>query len=450
MPAKLVELFEAFDVDLSRPESGPKATSSLLSRRAPLQSAGRQLGRLGELVLTSDADFDAEIAATGWDPLTPSELEIFQINVGKLCNMTCRHCHVDAGPDRTDEMMDERDWSTLCIDAHRTARSAHTVDHHRRGAGAAILDFRYLVDACVERGKHVIDRCNLTILLVQQATGICADVARRAAASRSYASLPHFRPKLNTDAQRGDGTFEKSIEALRAAQRGRLRQRATPEANTHTDVQSRPARFSEGNQATLDGKASGSGSPRARLRRDLRPPLIVLEQHADLSIPRVARRDGEQSTGVHARSSSIQLQPRSTISGLMCLQHDLRSRGDGQDLRLRLQPDARHRRPRLPKRLRAHVRDFDNGPLSAKRRISNRPPLLRLHRGGRELLWRGHRLTRRGRRAGLPGSEGGPHQPRCAVMKVFRGSDRRPSHLDCSAGQSVSRQRLVVAFFRFS
>jgi radical SAM/Cys-rich protein len=173
------------------------AVLSLVSRGSPLASGAEQLRVLQRLELS---DFKASIR--------PAALEIFQINVGKLCNMSCRHCHVDAGPDRTAEVM-SRETVDLCLAAlDRTA--ATTVDI-TGGAPELNPHFRYLVDECVARGKRVIDRCNLTVLL----TGPCRDLptwlAQRGV--EIVCSLPHYR-KRNTDLQRGDGTFEKSIEAL--------------------------------------------------------------------------------------------------------------------------------------------------------------------------------------------------------------------------------------------
>ena len=177
--------------------SGPRATTSLVSRASPLASGAQQLQALQRLDI---ADFR--------EHLSPAALEIFQINVGKLCNMTCRHCHVDAGPDRQAEMM-SRETVDLCL-AALDHTAASTVDI-TGGAPELNPHFRYLVDECVARGKRVIDRCNLTILL----TGPCRDLpgwfAQRGV--EIVCSLPHYR-KRNTDLQRGYGTFEKSIEAL--------------------------------------------------------------------------------------------------------------------------------------------------------------------------------------------------------------------------------------------
>jgi radical SAM/Cys-rich protein len=180
-----------------RERAGPRATTSLASRHSPLASTREQLQALRRLPLK---EFPG--------PLRPAAIEVFQINVGKLCNMTCRHCHVDAGPDRTAEMM-SRETVDLCL-AALDETSARTVDI-TGGAPELNPHFRYLVDACIERGKHVMDRCNLTVLL----TGPCRDLPEWFAARgvEVVCSLPHYRQR-NTDLQRGEGAFEKSIEAL--------------------------------------------------------------------------------------------------------------------------------------------------------------------------------------------------------------------------------------------
>jgi radical SAM/Cys-rich protein len=199
-------------LDLSSPEAGPKPTRTLRARLSPLASTREQLAALEALDLTttrSGGDFAALLAANGWPALTPARLEIFQINLGKLCNMTCLHCHVDAGPDRADEMMD-RATVDACL-AALDGTGAHTVDL-TGGAPELNPNFRYLVDEAVRRGKHVIDRCNLTVLLIPSMRGLPQFLAERGV--EVVCSLPHHR-RRNTDAQRGKGTFERSVEALR-------------------------------------------------------------------------------------------------------------------------------------------------------------------------------------------------------------------------------------------
>ena len=202
-------------------EDGPKRTTSLYGRRTPLAAPEAQLRALHGVRVTlgptGTGRFHADLAASGWaDGLTPAPLEVIQINVGKLCNMTCRHCHVDSGPDRTAENMD-RETVDACLRAIDHIRvhphhALHTVDL-TGGAPELNPHFESLVDACVERGLHVIDRCNLTILTVRRYRHLPGWFAERGV--EVACSLPHYR-QLGTDAQRGDGTYEKSIRALRA------------------------------------------------------------------------------------------------------------------------------------------------------------------------------------------------------------------------------------------
>jgi radical SAM/Cys-rich protein len=196
------------DLDLESAETGPKRTRTLQARGSALAPPREQLRLLNSLTLARGT-FDAALAEFGCPELRPAQLDIFQVNIGRLCNMTCRHCHVDAGPDRVAENMD-RETIDLCLAAlDRT--TAHTVDI-TGGAPELNPHFRHLVDQCVARGKHVMDRCNLTALLLPRFADLPEWFAARGV--EVICSLPHYR-KRNTDAQRGDGTFEKSIEALR-------------------------------------------------------------------------------------------------------------------------------------------------------------------------------------------------------------------------------------------
>ena len=232
-----------YGVDLASTAAGPKPTKSLRARGSDLVSPSAQLRTLAQAI--PGADFEATIAQAGYrDGLLPGALDIFQINLGKLCNMTCRHCHVDAGPDRVEENMD-RATVDACL-AALDQTEAHTVDL-TGGAPELNPHFRYLVDACVARGKHVIDRCNLTILLVPRCRDLPEYFAERGV--EVVCSLPHYRAR-NTDAQRGDGTYEKSVEALRRLNavgygQGDPRRRLT--------LMSNPAgSFLAGNQALLE------------------------------------------------------------------------------------------------------------------------------------------------------------------------------------------------------
>jgi radical SAM/Cys-rich protein len=202
---------QPFASDLSSVDAGPKKTTTLQSRGLPLASPVEQIRILESVDLSRFgglADFDGAVEASGGERLRAGGVEIFQINVGKLCNMTCRHCHVDAGPDRWRESMDEA-TAIACVRA-LDLTDAQTVDL-TGGAPELNPHFRYLVDESVARGKHVIDRCNLTVLLLQRCRDLPEWLAERGV--EVVCSLPHHRQR-NTDAQRGDGTFAKSIEAL--------------------------------------------------------------------------------------------------------------------------------------------------------------------------------------------------------------------------------------------
>jgi radical SAM/Cys-rich protein len=181
-------------------------TSSMRLRRLPLATPDRQRDRLGEAPLARE--FDATLQQAGLWPLTPLGIDVLQINVGRFCNQTCLHCHVDAGPDRTDEMM-TRETMTLCLEALDRA-PIRTVDI-TGGAPELHAHFRWLVEACCSRGRHVIDRCNLTVLELPSQRGLAGFLADHQV--EIVCSLPHYRA-LNTDRQRGAGVYEKSIAAL--------------------------------------------------------------------------------------------------------------------------------------------------------------------------------------------------------------------------------------------
>ena len=176
---------------------------TLSRQNLPLSNPVNQVILLNSLNLPN-GNFDRAISK----PITPANLDIFQINLGKLCNMTCKHCHVDAGPDRTTENMNRATIDACLVALDKT--TAHTVDL-TGGAPELNRHFEYLVDQCVQRGKHIIDRCNLTVLLLPGKTHLPEWFAHRKV--EVVCSLPHYR-KRNTDLQRGDGTFEQSINAL--------------------------------------------------------------------------------------------------------------------------------------------------------------------------------------------------------------------------------------------
>jgi radical SAM/Cys-rich protein len=180
--------------------------ASLLTRGSPLAAPDEQRAVLANLRL--DREFDEALASAGFWPLHPGDIEVLQINVGKLCNQTCRHCHVDAGPDRREIM--SRETMTQCLAALQRS-SIPTVDI-TGGAPELNPHFRWLVEQIVQLGRHVIDRCNLTVLTTAGQADLTEFFARHGV--EVVCSLPHYRAP-NTDAQRGDGVYAKSIAALK-------------------------------------------------------------------------------------------------------------------------------------------------------------------------------------------------------------------------------------------
>jgi radical SAM/Cys-rich protein len=153
------------------------------------------------------ADFDKKLAEHGLT-LQGSSVETLQVNVGKLCNQACKHCHVDASPARTEIM--SRETVELVIAALRRSRFP-TLDI-TGGAPELNPSFRYLVSEARAMGTHVIVRHNLTVMFEVGQDDLPQFFRNQAV--EVTCSLPYFLEK-QTDAQRGHGVFEKSIEALR-------------------------------------------------------------------------------------------------------------------------------------------------------------------------------------------------------------------------------------------
>jgi radical SAM/Cys-rich protein len=150
----------------------------------------------------------AEAAASAdHRPLKAQDVEVLQINVGKRCNQTCQHCHVDAGPDRKEVMT--REVIDACLN-FLTKTAIPTLDI-TGGAPEMHPNFREIVERGSALGRHVMDRCNLTITRLPNYSYIPEFLAEHRV--EVVASLPSFAPKL-TDTQRGEGVFEDSILAL--------------------------------------------------------------------------------------------------------------------------------------------------------------------------------------------------------------------------------------------
>ncbi|WP_207431861.1 arsenosugar biosynthesis radical SAM (seleno)protein ArsS [Sabulibacter ruber] len=184
---------------------------SLKAQHSLLAIAQEQIGIIqhGPNPDFSLVPFEDQLKKSDLYPLKPLPAEILQINIGKMCNQVCKHCHVDAGPDRKEIMT--RETMQQCLEVLQANRHLKTVDL-TGGAPEMNPDFRWFVTEISKLGRHVMVRCNLTILL----------------ANKKYHDLPLFYKQHNvevvsslpfytqdrTDRQRGNGVFEDSIKAL--------------------------------------------------------------------------------------------------------------------------------------------------------------------------------------------------------------------------------------------
>ncbi len=153
--------------------------------------------------------FAEKLGAANLFPLTAVTVSTLQVNVGKRCNQACQHCHVDAGPNRTEEM--SRETAEYVIDALRRHPGIGTLDI-TGGAPELNPHFRYLATAARALGRHVIDRCNLTILFEPGQENLAEFLA--GGGIEVIASLPYYLAE-RTDRQRGLGVFDKSVEGMR-------------------------------------------------------------------------------------------------------------------------------------------------------------------------------------------------------------------------------------------
>ena len=185
--------------------------TSLKHQGNPLAVAENQLAVLSGTnpgVAANQFDFGSALAGSNVDSLIADRVEILQVNLGKMCNMTCAHCHVDAGPDRR-EIMEPKEIDA-CIEVLRKNPEIKTIDL-TGGAPEMNPHFRKIVSAARALDRHVIDRCNLTILLAKGYEELPEFLAENKV--EIVASLPCYLEE-NTDSQRGDGAYSKSIEAL--------------------------------------------------------------------------------------------------------------------------------------------------------------------------------------------------------------------------------------------
>jgi len=152
--------------------------------------------------------FGAALGRNGALRLSRFAPHTFQINVGKLCNQACHHCHVDAGPRRTEMMT--RATAERVVELLTASRGVRIADI-TGGAPELNPNFRFLVESARSIGREVIVRCNLTVLFVPGMEWL--PEFYRDSRVRLVCSLPCYTAE-NVEKQRGRGVFEKSIEAL--------------------------------------------------------------------------------------------------------------------------------------------------------------------------------------------------------------------------------------------
>jgi radical SAM/Cys-rich protein len=153
--------------------------------------------------------FKEKLSTLGFYPLRPTGLEIFQVNIGYMCNQVCKHCHVDAGPDRKEIMT--RETMQQCLDV-LVNTPVHTLDI-TGGAPEMNPHFRWFVEEARKIGiKEIIVRSNLTIIESNPKYYNLPDFFKENKV-RVCSSLPFYNAS-KTDRQRGEGVFIKSIEAL--------------------------------------------------------------------------------------------------------------------------------------------------------------------------------------------------------------------------------------------
>lgn len=181
---------------------------SLIRRQSTLAKAQAQREILQGNQVAQLPQFEDSLRQHALPVLEAAGIEVLQVNVGKLCNQTCTHCHVDAGPDRRESM--SRETAEAIISALQKFEIP-TLDI-TGGAPEMNPNFRWLVEQAHALDRRIIDRCNLTILVANGYRDLPQFLADHGV--EVVASLPCYLED-NCDRQRGDGVFQRSIEALR-------------------------------------------------------------------------------------------------------------------------------------------------------------------------------------------------------------------------------------------
>lgn len=158
-------------------------------------------------------DFASRLAAVGERGLSRAAVTTLQLNIGRRCNLACHHCHVGAGPKRSEAM--DRVGAERLLELLANSRAVEVLDI-TGGAPELNENFRFLVEGARQLHRRVIDRCNLTILEVPGQEETAEFLASHDV--EIVASLPCYTTE-NVEKQRGRGVFETSIEALRRLNR---------------------------------------------------------------------------------------------------------------------------------------------------------------------------------------------------------------------------------------
>ena len=165
--------------------------------------------QLMELEKASRVSFFEKISLEGCVEITPQSASVLQINLGRMCNQVCKHCHVDAGPDRKEIM--QKEVMLKCLEV--ISKGGFKVVDLTGGAPEMNPNFKWFVERLSKFQLKIIVRCNLTIILASKKFHYLPAFFKKHKVE-IVSSLPHFSAS-RTNAQRGNNVFEKSIKALK-------------------------------------------------------------------------------------------------------------------------------------------------------------------------------------------------------------------------------------------
>ncbi len=249
--------------------------------------------------------FPSRVAAAlaAGSPLRRGPIEVFQVNVGKLCNQVCTHCHVDAGPTRTEQM--SRETAEACL--RFFSDSAIPVIDLTGGAPELCPEFERLVRGARALGRRVMDRCNLTVIFEPGRAHLPGFFRENAV--ELVCSLPCYT-RENVDEQRGRGVFDMSIRALRILNEAGY---GYPETGLRLDIIYNPI-----GPTLPPPQAALEADYRERLRNDFGIVFNRLLTLTNMPIARFARslrRTGKYEEYLQMLSDNFNA---ATLDGLMC------------------------------------------------------------------------------------------------------------------------------------